>query len=436
MLMTLMPKSMLARTALVMLIALIASQALSVYLFRYYSREPRVQLAAVGFMTQMRTIRTALSAIPADQHSFFLQRLREEGGVRVIRPRVDEDLQLAPDFPALRVLREKLKAEFGTEADVYLRPQPRGTAPAQFVVKIDADGVPFWVVFPRSRVAVQDFSWAWVGWASFGALMTLFGSVFLVSRVTKPLRALADTARALGQGQNPAPVAELGPSEVKSVAIAFNQMREDLQRVEQERATFLAGISHDLRSPLTRLRLALEMLPVEKPTRADMERDIDDINAVIEQFLDFGRDETSEAVELVDVNLLVREAAGRRGSSFALELGDVTPISLRPLAVARVLANLLDNARKHGGGEITVRTQGSDNQVVISVLDRGAGIAGQDAERLKQPFTRFSEARSGASGAGLGLAIVERIARIHHGRFELLPRSGGGLEARVTLTVG
>ncbi len=432
--MTLIPKSLLARTALVILIALVASQALSVYLFRYYSREPRIQLNAIGFMTQMRTIRTALSAIPTEQHSFFLQRLREEGGVRVIRPRVDEDLKLAPDFPALRVLREKLKMEFGVEADVFMRPQPKGTAPAQFVVKIDADGVPFWVVFPRGRVTEQDFSWAWVGWAGFGALLALLGAVFLVSRVTKPLRSLATAARALGQGQNPAPVAELGPSEVKSVAIAFNQMRDGLQRVERERATFLAGISHDLRSPLTRLRLGLEMLPAEKNTRAEMERDIDDMNAVIEQFLDFGRDETSEMAELIDVNALAREAAARHGDAIQLELGSLALMRLRPLAVRRVLANLIDNAQKHAGGVITVRTAAAHDQVVISVLDRGAGIAPADAERLKQPFTRFSEARSGASGAGLGLAIVDRIAKIHHGRFELLPRDGGGLEARVSLT--
>jgi two-component system osmolarity sensor histidine kinase EnvZ len=434
--MTLIPKSLLARTALVILIALVASQLLSVYLFRYYSREPRIQLNAIGFMTQLRTIRTALSAMPAERHQEFLQRLREERGLRVIRPRNQEELRRAPDFPALRNLRERLKSEFGEEADVFIRPMPKQGVPAQFVVKIDADGAPFWVVFPRSRVNEQDFSWAWAGWAGFGAVMALLGAVFLVSRVTKPLRSLASAANELGQGKHPGPVLETGPSEVKAVAIAFNQMREDLNRVERERATFLAGISHDLRSPLARLRLGLEMLPADPDTRRDLEKDIDDINEVIEQFLDFGRDEGSEAPELIDVNTIAREAVARTerdGAKITIELGDIAPMRLRPMAVRRVLANLLDNAIKHGGGDITLRTAAAADSVVLSVLDRGSGIAPAHAERLKQPFTRFDVARSGASGAGLGLAIIDRIARIHDGSFDLLPREGGGLDARVTL---
>jgi two-component system, OmpR family, osmolarity sensor histidine kinase EnvZ len=438
--MRLIPKSLLARTALVILVALVTSQLLSVYLFRYYSREPRIQLSAIGFITQLRTIRTALAVVPPERHDDLIQRLREERGLRVLRPRSNEELRRAPDFPALRPLRERLKTEFGEESDVFMRPQTKPGVPAALVVKIDAEGTPFWVVFPRSRVNEQDFSWAWTGWAAFGAVMALAGAVFLVSRVTKPLRSLASAARELGQGKNPGPVAETGPSEVKSVAVAFNQMREDLARVERERATFLAGISHDVRSPLARLRLGLEMLPNEADARRemmkDLEKDITDIDAVVEQFLDFGRDESSERAEMIDVNAIARDVAAsatRSGANIALALDTIAPTLLRPMAVRRVMANLIDNAVKHAGGEVTLQTRATPQQVVISVLDRGAGIAAADAERLKQPFTRFSEARSGASGAGLGLAIVDRIARIHHGAFELLPREGGGLEARVTL---
>jgi two-component system, OmpR family, osmolarity sensor histidine kinase EnvZ len=438
--MSFIPKSLLARTALVIIVALVASQLLSVYLFRYYSREPRIQLSAIGFITQLRTIRTALSVVPKDRHDDLIQRLREERGLRVIRPRATEELKVAPDFPALRLLRERLKAEFGETSEVYVRPQARPGVPSVFVVNIDADGTPFWVVFPRSRVNEQDFSWAWTGWAAFGGVLAIAGAIFLMGRVTKPLRSLADAARELGRGKNPGPVAETGPAEVKSVAVAFNQMREDLARVERERATFLAGISHDVRSPLARLRLGLEMLPEDAAARREsvqeLEKDIADIDAVVEQFLDFGRDEASEAAEPIDVNAIARDVAAnavRSGATVALELDDVAAIALRPMAVRRVIANLIDNANKHAGGEITLRTRMQESDVVISVLDRGAGIAPEDAERLKQPFTRYSDSRAGASGAGLGLAIVDRIAKIHQGMFDLLPREGGGLEARVTL---
>lgn len=436
--MSLIPKSLLARIVLVILVALIASQIVSVLLFRYYTNAPRVQLIAIGFMTQLRTVRTALESIPPDQHQEFIKRLREERGIRVVRPRTDEPLELAPDFPVLRIVRQRLKNDFGDDADFFIRPRNKPDAPETFVAKISAAGSPFWVVFPRNHLVQQDFSWAWAGWGVFGGLLALAGAVFVLGRVNRPLRQLADAARQFGQGKNPEPVAEIGPSEVRAVSVAFNQMREDLATVERERATFLAGVSHDLRTPLSRLRLGIEMLPADKTTRDDLEKDIKDINDVIEQFMDFARDESRESLAPVDVNALVRDAANRAersGAKVSLELGPVPSVKLRAMAVRRVLGNLIDNAVKHAGPDITVRTAKNNNEISLSVLDRGAGIPAADIERLKQPFTRLDAARSGASGAGLGLAIVERIAKIHGGALQLLPRVGGGLEARVTLMV-
>lgn len=434
--MSFIPKSLLARIVVVILIALIASQIVSVALFRYYSNAPRVQLVAIGFMTQLRTIRTTLESIPADQHQEFIKRLREDGGIRVVRPRTDEALELAPDYPVLRIIRQRLKNDFGDEADFFIRPRNNPKLPETFVAKITAGGLPFWVVFPRNHVVQQDFSWAWAGWGVFGGLLALAGAIFVLGRVNRPLRQLADAAREFGRGKNPEPVAEIGPSEVRAVSIAFNQMREDLATVERERATFLAGVSHDLRTPLSRLRLGIEMLPAEKSTREDLEKDIEDINDVIEQFMDFARDESRESLAPVDVNALVRDAASRAersGAKISLELAQVPSTKLRAMAIRRVLGNLIDNAMKHAGPEITLRTLKTGNEISLSVLDRGAGIPPADIERLKQPFTRLDAARSGASGAGLGLAIVERIAKIHGGALQLLPRVGGGLEARVTL---
>ena len=433
---SLIPKSLLARIVLVIMVSLIASQIVSVALFRYYTNAPRVQLIAIGFITQLRTIRTALETIPPAQHQEFIQRLREERGIRVVRPRTDEVLELAPDLPVLHIVRERLKADFGEDADFFVRPRNNPKLPETFVAKINAAGSPFWVVFPRSHLVQQDFSWAWAGWGAFGALLALAGAVFVVGRVNRPLRQLADAAREFGQGKNPPPVTEIGPVEVRAVSVAFNQMRDDLATVERERATFLAGVSHDLRTPLSRLRLGIEMLPADQETRDDLEKDIEDINDIIEQFMDFARDESRELLALVDVNAMVRDAAIRAeksGAKISLELAEVPAIKLRAMAIRRVLGNLIDNAMKHAGPDITLRTTKTGNQISLSVLDRGAGIPAADTERLKQPFTRLDAARSGVSGAGLGLAIVERIAKIHGGALQLLPRNGGGLEARVTL---
>lgn len=439
----LIPRSLLARTILVFVIALVSSQVVSVLLFRHYSREPRIQLVAIGFMTQLKTIRAAMESLPVAQHPEFLKRLREDGGVRVTLPRGEGTLEPAPSLPAISVLRDRLRDEFGPQADIYQRPRPNPALPPVLIVKIFVGAEEFWVVFPRNRIIEPDYSGAWLGWGVFGALLALAGAVFLVSRVTKPLRELAKAARELGLGRNPAPVAEIGPIEVKSVAAAFNQMRDDLARVAQERATFLAGVSHDLRTPLARLRLGIEMLPADPAMRQDLEQDIEDINSIISQFMDFARDENHEKPELTDLNLLAQQAADRArrmGAEITLELGDIPQAVMRPLAMQRVITNLIDNAMKHAGTAIILRTQRGNACIALSVVDSGPGIPANEVERLKQPFTRRDDARSGASGAGLGLAIIDRIAKTHGGTFQLLPRggdklTGGGLEARVELPV-
>ena len=250
------------------------------------------------------------------------------------------------------------------------------------------------------------------------------------------MKALSAAAREIGEGRHPPPVTEMGPEEVKSVAVAFNQMRDNLTRLDQERATFLAGVSHDVRTPLSRLRLGLEMLPADPATRADLEKDIEDINGVIDQFMDFARDENKENLESVDLNLLLRSAAERAehgGAQMTLEFAPQATLRMRPLAMKRLIGNLIDNARKHAGPAITLRTARDGANIVFSVLDRGPGIPPEEVERLKQPFTRLDVSRSGHSGAGLGLALVERNAKVHGGTIELLPRPDGGTEARVSL---
>lgn len=450
--MSLVPKSLLARTALVIVFALIASQLASVLLFRYYSQLPRFQLVAAGYISHLKTIRAALETIPPAQHRDFLLKLREERGIRVLpAQRInafgDDALEPAPNIPVIRAARERLREQFGPDADIFVlqrpqRPGPTGegkSPPAAFITKIPVGDGYYWVLFPQSRIVEQDFSIAWAGWGIFGALLALAAAVFLVSRVNRPLKSLAAAATAIGRGQQPPPVTEMGPEEVRSVAVAFNQMRDDLKRLDQERATFLAGVSHDVRTPLSRLRLGLEMLPADPATRADLERDIEDINDVIDQFMDFARDESREPLETVDLNLLVQgaaERAQRGGLPVMLDLAEQATLRMRPLAMKRVLSNLIENARKHAGGEITVRTRREGGQMVLSVLDRGPGIPPAEVARLKQPFTRLDASRTGQSGAGLGLAIVDRVVAAHGGTFDLLPREGGGTEARVSIPLG
>jgi two-component system, OmpR family, osmolarity sensor histidine kinase EnvZ len=260
----------------------------------------------------------------------------------------------------------------------------------------------------------------------------------------------------LGHGHTPAAVSEEGPSEVKSVAVAFNQMRDDLHRIDQERATFLAGVSHDLRTPLARLRLNVEMLATDPATREDMARDITDVNDVIDQFMDFARDESVEAIEVCDVGAIVQGAADRAARALTSSTSDQQPsdgrihvrasiandlrAAVRPLAIRRLIDNLISNAMKHANTDVDIAASRINaakggEAIEVKVMDRGPGIAPSEIDRLMRPFTRLDQSRTGASGAGLGLHIVSRIAKLHGGKLDLLPRDGGGTEAVLTIPI-
>lgn len=442
--MTYFPRSLLTRTVLIILVALAATQAVSFWLFNRLYSQPRQQIAAAGFASHLKSISAALETIPPERHLEFIGRLQEREGVRISRVKAEQgetesEAELAPDLPGLRNVRARLKREYGEEADIYLRPRN----PNLFLIKLPVGVREYWIAFPRNRIE-RDSGMAWLGWAVFGATIALLAAFLLMRKVSQPLRELAQAARLLGKGGTPQPVGLEGPSEVRAVAAAFNQMQDDLQRQAQERATFLAGVSHDLRTPLARMRLNIEMLgdKVDDTTRNDMASDIEDMDSIIGQFLTFAREESGEAPVMASLNALVEDVIAKRSGSnggaaanITKTLGELPQLALRPVAVRRLVANLIDNAMKYGGGEIEVVTARSGHHVLLSVKDRGPGVPPDQAERLKQPFTRLDEARSGASGAGLGLAIVERIARLHGGRLDLLPRDaegGGGLEARIT----
>jgi two-component system osmolarity sensor histidine kinase EnvZ len=192
-----------------------------------------------------------------------------------------------------------------------------------------------------------------------------------------------------------------------------------------------------LRTPLSHLRLDLEIHrdKLDAEAQAGMVADLESMDAILEQFLGYAQGEAGETAALGDLSGLVEDTLGGRarlGGHIRANLSEVPMFWFRPLAMRRLLDNLLSNAARHAGGDVEVTTGASDGNAVIRVLDRGPGISPDQVERLKQPFTRKDDGRN-PSGAGLGLAIADRVARLHRGRLDLLPRDGGGLEARVTL---
>jgi two-component system osmolarity sensor histidine kinase EnvZ len=402
-------------------------------IFRVAERVPRAQRTAEQIASVVNITRWALiSADPAKRYE-LLSELSQSERIQVFVAEPDERITPLPQREFILELAAELKRQLGNETQITLR---RNDIPGAWV-SFAIDTERFWVHMPRSRFERND-PLRWFGWGVLVLVFAVGGAFFIVSRINRPLRELTRASAQMGRGAMPQRVTEAGPSEISTLARAFNQMAEDMKRLDDERALLLAGVSHDLRTPLSRIRLSLEMMDDkgDAELRSGVVQDIEDIDAAIGQFLDFARlRDAEEVVPDFDVHALLESVTGRyarAGKAVRAALSPMPRLAVRPRAVQRLLTNLIENALRHGGTDIDVTSTVENGNVVIEVLDRGPGIPTEAAERMLQPFTRLDTARGG-SGTGLGLAIVDRIARMHGGTVKLLPREGGGLRARVEL---
>lgn len=426
------PDSLLARSFLLIALLLLLSLGGWFEIYRTYQREPIAREIAQQTVTIVNLTRAAIvNADPRLRRELLLD-LNETEGIRVFVATPDERLEAVPREPLLGMIGERIRVALGPRTRLaFARNGIEG-----YWVSFNLDEDEFWVKLERERLE-PDFATQWIGWGLFALLLSLAGAWFIASRISRPLAALTRAAQQVGKGEHVAPAAEEGPREIRTLAAAFNQMSADLERLERDRAMVLAGISHDLRTPLARLRLGLEMIGGDRAMSEGLAADIDEMDKIIGQFLDFAKGEAEAGIEtaldeLVD-DLCERYAKlGRplvRGKPSALRL------PLAQMAVRRAISNLVDNALRYSSAPIEIEAREDGAFAVIEVRDRGPGIPESEAERLKRPFTRLEAARTDAGGSGLGLAIVDRVARMHGGRLDLLPREGGGLVARLALSL-
>ncbi|QSX37164.1 two-component system sensor histidine kinase EnvZ [Shewanella sedimentimangrovi] len=268
-----------------------------------------------------------------------------------------------------------------------------------------------------------------------GALSVAGGWLF-ARKQNKPLKALQQAAMAVSRGDFPEPLALRGSSEIVEVTNAFNQMSHSMKQLEQDRALLMAGISHDLRTPLTRIRLASEMMVDEDAYLKDgIVADIEDMDAIINQFIAYIRQDQEAVRELIPLNPLIQELAqaeSKRDGTIELALTDCPEIPMQAIAIKRVLGNLVENAFRYGNGWVRISSLFDGRRVGFAVEDNGPGIPEQQIPKLFQPFTQGDSAR-GSVGSGLGLAIIKRIVDRHQGRVSLSNRPEGGLRAEVWL---
>jgi len=415
--MRLWPRSLFGRTALLIAGVAVLSQMLSVVLLYRSYTDTRQERTAALLATQFKTLALALETIPAPQREHYIRELEARHDVLVLPGTATPGIP-TPEGRALRAFEQFFRTLF--DQPVTLRWQRGRLWLASPSVQTN-----IWIGLPFKPLQREIF-WQVAGmWLALGGVLGILGALWIARRINRPLRTLTQAAVQVGRGETPHDLAENGPTEIASLSRTFNQMAHNVQRLTADRTLLLAGVSHDLRTPLARLRLALEMLGdnAEVTLTQGMVQDIDDMDHIIEQFLAYVRNGEMEAVRQADLNELIEATTARyrrQGQRITLDLLPLPQLAMRTVAMQRLLSNLIDNALRHGGGEVEVRTRRVEGRIQLSVLDRGPGLAATSSSERPASF-----------GSRLGLVVVERIAQLHQGRFQLLAREGGGLEARV-----
>jgi two-component system osmolarity sensor histidine kinase EnvZ len=430
--MSLWPRSLLWRTFALLAILGVATTVAWFLIFRAHEQTPRAAQIAQNIVSVVNLTRAALVTAQPERRRDLLIDLAENEGIEVYPGEFDDQIPDTPQSDLEKLIAAEVRIHLGANTQLALERNGLPGVWVSFMIGNDD----YWMRIPRDRLE-RDIALQWVGWAALALVLALIAAYQVVSHINRPLNALAAAAMEIGKGKTPEPVPEVGADEIQAVSRAFNQMSQDLQRIEQDRAVILAGISHDLRTPLARLRLGTEMSQADESLKEGMRADIEEMDRTIGQFLDFARlsggGEGAEALRISDLAAEIAEQQHKLGRDITTHIA-VTPVTLvRRQVLRRVFANLIDNAVRHGGGGIELHTSEDNGASILEILDRGPGIPPDRVEQMKQPFTQLNPSRSGTIGSGLGLAIVDRAARLHGGQFDLLQRPGGGLIARIRL---
>ena len=304
------PDSLLARTFLLIAALVVLTTAAWLSLFRYVEAEPRARETAQMAASAVNLIRAALFAsAPEKRGDLFVELITREG-IRLLPAETSDVVEPLPDERYLNLVNREIDGLLGSHTRVSLAVNDVPGFWVSFRLD-DQDEDEYWLILPQER-AIRSFAWHWLAWGLLALALALAVAWHIVSRINRPLRALGHAALRVGRGQYPEPLPETGADELRQLAAAFNRMAADLARHEQDRAEVLAGISHDLRTPLTRLRLEAEMSIADAGARDGVVADIEQMEAVIAQFMDYARGNAGEAVAETDIADLLGEVASRQ----------------------------------------------------------------------------------------------------------------------------
>jgi two-component system osmolarity sensor histidine kinase EnvZ len=410
--------------------------------FRALEFEPRAVQSAQQLASLVNLSRAALKYSDSITRVWLIKTLAEEEGVR-ISPREPRDKyeQFVND-----PFGERIGYELATRMG-------QGTVVAKSVngvpgvwVGFTIDGDAYWLLTDPSRLGPMQGG-TWLIWLITAAILSLVGAALIARLINRPLKQLSFAASRMRDGDFDASLLDeqVATSEIREVNIGFNRMAEQLSKIEEDRVIMLAGISHDLRTPLARLRLETEMSVADAEARAHMAADISQLDAIIDKFLDYARPDPPQLAP-VSLNAIIASAVYAVADYTDMRVNVTLPGQITVLAdeveLSRVIANLLENARRYGKtpdtgmAVVDIAAKERDQWVLIKVRDHGTGVAPQALNNLTKPFFRGDAARTAATGAGLGLAIVEKTLHRMGGVFALANTGSGGLAAHIKLRRG
>lgn len=407
--------------------------------FRSLESEPRAVQSAQQLASLVNLSRAALRYSDAIARVSLIKTLADEERVRITMHEPKDKFEVFESDDLGERITEELKARLGTST--IIARSVNGEKGLWVGFTIDRDS--FWLLTDLSRVGPSRGT-TWVIWLITAAVLSLAGAAFIARLINRPLKQLSFAASRMRDGDFDASLLDetAATSEIREVNIGFNRMAEQLSKIEQDRVIMLAGISHDLRTPLARLRLETEMSVSDEDARAHMAADISQLDAIIDKFLDYARPDPAQLAP-VSLNAVVEAAAYAVAEYDDLKITITMPDDINVLAdeieLLRVISNLIENARRYGKTPETgialvdIAAKMRDQWVLIKVRDHGMGVSPETLPKLTRPFFRGDAARTAATGAGLGLAIVEKTIQRMGGIFGLANTSSGGLAAHIKL---
>lgn len=427
-------KSLRARNIALLVLVVLASQILSFVLVWVLAVRPQAERVGAIMARNVAAISMTMDALDQPRRLELISKVNRGGAVRILPGTAQPPDERGFPTPIERIFIRAFAHEMRANDVVVWQ----GGQTGQMWARVPMGGTTWWVSYERPK-----------GWSPSGAIfssfmiavtMALIGGVLLQRRIAQPLRLLARAADAMRADTVPPPLPTDGPDEIASVARSFNAMAARLSAQEADRTMMVAGLSHDLRTPLAKLRLAKAMMPEgDAEIEATFARQLDQIERMLGQFLDFARGVDGEAVAMVEVDAAIARVVVALECGEKIRLGENVgenvgaQIAVRPLAFERVMANLIGNALTHGAPPVDIIWVASAHDVRISVGDHGPGAPAAMLGDLKRPFTRGDGARASNGSVGLGLAIVDKFAAAHGGTLSYANSPGGGFSVSLSL---